>query len=62
MNLRSMIWQELKSRPASVAFNSLTILLGVAALVAIRHVTVYSEEAVANQMTNLGANILVLPK
>lgn len=62
MNLRSMIWQELRSRPASVAFNSLTILLGVAALVAIRHVTVYSEEAVANQMSNLGANILVLPK
>ncbi|MHC2070822.1 ABC transporter permease [Bremerella sp. T1] len=62
MNLRSLIWQELKSRPTTVAFNSLTILLGVAALVAIRHVTVYSEEAVANQLTNLGANILVLPK
>ncbi|MBA2116133.1 ABC transporter permease [Bremerella alba] len=62
MNLRSLIWQELKSRPAAVAFSSLTILLGVAALVAIRHVTVYSEEAVANQLTNLGANILVLPK
>lgn len=62
MNLRLMIWHELKSRPAAVAFNSLTILLGVAALVAIRHVTVYSEEAVANQLTNLGANILVLPE
>ena len=62
MNLRSMIWHELKSRPAAVAFNSLTILLGVAALVAIRHVTVYSEEAVSNQLSNLGANILVLPQ
>ncbi len=61
MNLRSMIWHELKSRPAAVAFNGLTILLGVAALVAIRHVTVHSEEAVADQLTNLGANILVLP-
>lgn len=62
MNLRSMIWHELKSRPAGVAFNSLTIFLGVAALVAIRHVTVHSEEAVSKQLTNLGANILVLPK
>lgn len=62
MNLRSIIWHELKSRPAGVAFNSLTIFLGVAALVAIRHVTVHSEEAVSKQLTNLGANILVLPK
>jgi len=62
MNLRSIIWHELKSRPAGVAFNSLTIFLGVAALVAIRHVTVHSEQAVSQQLTNLGANILVLPK
>lgn len=62
MNLRSIIWHELKSRPAAVAFNSLTILLGVAALVAIRHVTVHSEKEISQQLANLGANILVLPK
>ncbi|EAQ82167.1 hypothetical protein DSM3645_00595 [Blastopirellula marina DSM 3645] len=62
MNLRSIIWQELKSRPSAVIFNSLTILLGVAALVAIRHVTVHSEKEVSKQLSNLGANILVLPK
>lgn len=62
MNFRSIIWHELKSRPGAVAFNSLTILLGVAALVAIRHITVHSEKEVSKQLANLGANILVLPK
>jgi putative ABC transport system permease protein len=38
------------------------IVLGVAAIVAIRHITVHSEQAVAGQLSDLGANILVLPK
>ena len=62
MNLRSMIGRELSSRPGAAIFNSLTILLGVAALVAVRHVTVHSEKEVSKQLSNLGANILVLPK
>src|SRR6476646_7579102 len=40
----------------------LAIVLGVAALVAIRHVTVFSEQEVARQLETLGANILILPK
>lgn len=40
----------------------LAILLGVAALVAIRHVTVFAEREVGRQLQTLGANILVLPK
>lgn len=62
MNLRSIIWHELTSRPGTLVFNSLAILLGVAALVAIRHVTVHSEKEISQQLTKLGANILVLPK
>ncbi len=62
MTLRSIIWHELRSRPWSVLFNSLAILLGVAALVAIRHVTVHSEQEVSRQLADLGANILILPK
>ncbi len=62
MTLKSIIWHELRSRPASVICNSLAILLGVAALVAIRHVTVHSEQEISQQLADLGANILILPK
>lgn len=62
MNLRSIVWKELRERPAAMATSALAILLGVAALVAIRHVTVFSEREVARQLNMLGANILVLPK
>ena len=62
MTLRSIIWQELRSRPWTVFSNSLAILLGVAALVAIRHITVHSEQEVSQQLAQLGANILVLPQ
>jgi putative ABC transport system permease protein len=40
----------------------LAIMLGITALVAIRSVTVFSERAVAEQMSALGANVLLLPK
>ena len=33
-----------------------------AALVAMRHVTVFSEREVTRQLNQLGANILILPK
>ena len=62
MNLRSLVWNELRERPWSVVSSSIAILLGVAALVAIRHVTVQSEQEVSRQLTSLGANILILPK
>lgn len=41
---------------------TLAIFLSVAALVAIRHVTVFSERAIGRQLESLGANVLVLPK
>jgi putative ABC transport system permease protein len=62
MNLRSLIWSELRSRPWAALSNGLAILLGVAALVAIRHITVASEQDVSHQLSDLGANILVLPQ
>lgn len=62
MKLRSIMWYELWSRPWSVVSSSLAILLGVAALVAVRHVTVFSEQEVSQQLSQLGANILILPK
>lgn len=61
MTLKSMIWNELRSRPWAALSSSLAILLGVAALVAIRHITYFSEKEISQQLAQLGANILVLP-
>ncbi|MGE0769244.1 MAG: ABC transporter permease [Hyphomicrobiaceae bacterium] len=62
MTLRTIVWKEIWQRPSSVATCVLAILLGVAALVTIRHVTVFAEREVGRQLQTLGANILVLPK
>ncbi len=62
MKLRSLVWRELSERPAALATATLAIFLSVAALVAIRHVTVFSERAIGRQLEDLGANVLVLPK
>ncbi len=62
MNLRTLVWSELRERPWSVVSSSIAILLGVAALVAIRHVNVHSEQEVSRQLSSLGANILILPR
>ncbi len=62
MNLKTLAWRELAERPSAMLTSTLTILLGVTALVAIRHVTVFSEREVGQQLQSLGANVLVLPK
>lgn len=62
MNLHAIVWKELWQRPTAMLASLLAILLGVAALVAIRHVTVFSQQEVGRQLDSLGANILVLPK
>lgn len=62
MNLRTLIGRELAERPAAMAVVVLVIGLGVAALVAVLHVTDASEKAVARELDALGANVLILPK
>ena len=62
MTLTSIIWKELRERPTAMFTSVLAILLGVTALVAIRNVTVFSEQEVAGKLDALGANVLVLPK
>ncbi len=62
MKFTSMIWKELRERPTAMFTSVLAILLGVTALVAIRNVTVFSEQEVAGKLDALGANVLVLPK
>jgi putative ABC transport system permease protein len=62
MTPTTLILKELWQRPTSMITCLLAITLGVTALVAIRSVTVFSEEAVSKQMSDLGANMLLLPK
>lgn len=62
MSLLSIVYHELRARPWAMVPSGFAILLGVAALVAIRHITVFSEDEVSRQLSTLGANILVLPK
>jgi putative ABC transport system permease protein len=62
MTPNKLIWKELWQRPTAMVTCLLAIALGVTALVAIRSVTIYSEQAVAGQLQALGANVLLLPK
>ena len=62
MNIRTLIGRELAERPAAMAVVALVIGLGVAALVAVLHITDASEKAVARELDALGANVLILPK
>jgi putative ABC transport system permease protein len=62
MTPNKLIWKELWQRPTAMVTCLMAITLGIAALVAIRSVTVYSERAVAQQLESLGANVLLLPQ
>ncbi len=62
MRLRTIVWKELRERPTAMFTGVLAVMLGVTALVALRHVTVFSEREVGRQLNQLGANILIVPK
>jgi len=62
MNLNQLIWLEFRHRKSQLISGLLAITLGIAVIVGIRSVSVVSEKAVAVNLDNLGANILVLPQ
>ena len=62
MTPNKLIWKELRQRPTAMITCLLAITLGITALVAIRSVTVFSEQAVKQQLAALGANVLLLPQ
>jgi putative ABC transport system permease protein len=62
MTPNKLIWKEMWQRPTAMATCLLAIMLGVTAVVAIRSVSIFSEKTVAKQMSELGANILLVPK
>jgi len=62
MNLQKIILKELLERKKQFLTSFIAILLGIIVIVAVKSVSSSSEKAVAIQLDNLGANILVLPQ
>ncbi len=62
MNIRKLVWVEFMYHKSQLISGLLAIMLGVAVIVGIRSISVVSEKAVAINLDNLGANILVLPQ
>jgi len=57
-----IILKELSERKSQLVTSFIAITLGITVIVGIKTVTFYSEKAVARELDNLGANVLVLPK
>ena len=62
MKLQNLVIKELWHRKSQLVSGLLAITLGIAVIVGIRSISVVSEKAVAVNLDNLGANILVLPQ
>ena len=62
MKIFHLVWLELGQRKAQLISGILAITLGIAVIVAIRSISLVSEKAVAINLDNLGANIMVLPQ
>ena len=62
MNIRQLVQKEIFQRSNQLIFSLLTITLGIAIIVSIKNITVFSEKAVSRELDSLGANILILPK
>jgi putative ABC transport system permease protein len=62
MNIFKLVFLELLHRKSQLISGLLAITLGIAIIVGIRSVSEFSEKAVAVQLDNLGANILILPQ
>jgi len=62
MRLTELTLKELWHRKSQLLSGLLAITLGIGVIVAIRSISVVSEKAVAVNLDNLGANILILPQ
>jgi len=62
MKVIKLVWLELGQRKTQLMSGILAITLGISVIVAIRSISLVSEKAVAINLDNLGANIMVLPQ
>lgn len=61
MKWNTLVWLELLQRKHKLMTSCLAIILGIAVIVTIHSLAVYSEKAVAKELDALGANVLILP-
>lgn len=62
MKINQIVLKEMLQRGNQIMFSLLAITLGIAVIVGIKNITIFSEKAVSRELDTLGANILVLPK
>lgn len=62
MRKLDIVFKELLERRSQLVTSFIAITLGITVIVGIRTVTHFSEKAVARELDNLGANVLILPK
>ncbi|MDD5528616.1 MAG: ABC transporter permease [bacterium] len=58
----NIVIKELSERKNQLVTSFIAIVLGITVIVAIKTITYFSEKAVARELDNLGANVLILPK
>jgi len=57
-----LVLKELRERKSQLLTSFVAITLGITVIVAVRTMSHFSEKAVARELDNLGANVLILPK
>ncbi len=62
MNILSLVAKEIFERKTQLMSSFLAIFLGISIIVAVRNINIFSEKAVSEQLSSLGANIMILPK
>ena len=62
MTTFGLVLKELRERKSQLLTSFVAIALGITVIVAVRTMSHFSEKAVAQELDNLGANVLILPK
>jgi putative ABC transport system permease protein len=62
VNLLLLVKKEMFERKTQLMTSFLAIFLGISVIVAVRNINIFSEKIVSDQLSSLGANIMILPK
>ncbi len=62
MKVEKLVLKEMIQRGNQLFASLLAITLGIAVIVGIKNISFFSEKAVARELDDLGANVLILPK
>ncbi len=62
MKIRKLVLKEMFQRNSQLISSLTAITLGIAVIVGIKNISVFSEKAVSRELDALGTNVLILPK